>query len=254
MRRTLALALHDWLLLGKGGGAVSPDAFLSSAEKAGVTKIAFLRHGKTAPKPKNGVDFDRQLTDEGRSQAMEAGSSFGTLLKPFYPHVLVSPAPRTMETAELFLASASIPVSSDTIRPIQPLYDGTMQPKGSQLFQKIGYAPLRDYVDSSDPDDRDVSRTLLGMYADTVVTAMAETLQQDTSSTTGTKTGENLTLWMVGHAIYLPAAALGVASLADCCQAGMETILSTNTKEAEGYIIDLDKSEASYLSRPSSKG
>lgn len=252
MRRTLSLALHDWLLLGKGG-AVSPDVFLSSAAKAGVTKIAFLRHGKTAPKPKDGVDFDRQLTDEGRSQAMEAGSSFGKQLKPFYPHLLVSPAPRTMETAALFLEAASVPLSSDTIRPIQPLYDGTMQPKGSQLFQKIGYAPLRDYVDSSDPDDRDISRTLLGMYADTVATAMSETLQQDTS-TAGTRKGENLTLWMVGHAIYLPAAALGVASIADCCEAGMETILSTNTKEAEGYIIDLEKSEASYLARPSSQG
>ena len=65
-------------------------------------------------------------------------------------------------------------------------------------------------------------------------------------------TGNGVTLWMVGHAIYLPAAALGVAAILDCAEAGMETILSSNTKEAEGYLIDLQKSEALYLSRPSS--
>jgi hypothetical protein len=58
------------------------------------------------------------------------------------------------------------------------------------------------------------------------------------------------TLWMVGHAIYLPAAALGAASLAGCRD--QEVILSSNTKEAEGYLIDLENCTVECISRPSS--
>ena len=238
--------VHEWLLPSTGG-----EAFRSLCGKAGVSRVAFLRHGRTAPKPENGIDFDRLLTEEGRDQAREAGSSFGSELKPYYSQMLVSPAPRTMETAKLLLGAANVPPTSCNIKPVQSLYDGTMQPKGSQLFQKLGYAPLRDYVDSSDAKDREVSRSLLGAYATTVIDTMVDTMQS--SAAASATSVDDGTLWMVGHAIYLPAAALGVASIVECDEAGIETILSRNIKESEGFLIDIRQSKVSYLSRPSSQ-
>jgi hypothetical protein len=96
-----AFAQMHRLLPGKP--ARSYDDFLSIMNKAKISRIAFLRHGKTAPST-GGVDFDRLLTDVGRGQATDAGLRFGKDLKPFFSPVLVSPAPRTVETAELFLA------------------------------------------------------------------------------------------------------------------------------------------------------
>ena len=103
-----------------------------------------------------------------------------------------------------------------------------------------------DYVNSNDLEDRDLSRHLLGQYADTVIQVMASTLEASSAANT-----DMTTFWFVGHAIYLPAAVLGVSSLVNCKESGIEIILSSNTKEAEGYLIDLQNSEATYLARPS---
>jgi hypothetical protein len=239
-------SFHDWL---PGISESNSKDFAQRSRDAGVSQIAFLRHGKTG-KAENGVDFDRLLTDEGREQAKEAGLSFGLSLQPFYPVTLVSPAPRTLETAQIFLQAAGA-TESTRLTPVQSLYDGTMQPKGSQLFQKLGYAPLRDYLDSDDATDRQVARTLLGAYAHTAVDAILEAIEPSSSaSTTATTTNGTDTLCFFGHAIYLPAAALGVASLAGCDKDCIEILLSTSTQEAEGYLIDLEASKIHYLARP----
>lgn len=112
---------------------------------------------------------------------------------------------------------------------------------------------MEDYVDSTDAKDRRVSRNLLGLYANAVVDAMINTMQRSSNSSSTDIAEDGSTLWVVGHAIYLPAAALGVAYLVECDEDGIATILSCNTKEAEGYLIDLQQSTASYLSRPSSQ-
>ena len=236
---------------------MSYDGFKTLCEKAGISKIGFIRHGKTSPKPEGGHDFDRLLTDEGRNQAKEAGSSFGREMKPLYHSILVSPAPRTVETAEIFLEcirNTDKTTSPCSLVPAQRLYDGTMQPEGGPLFQQLGYAPLRDYLDNPESKDRELARVLLGQYADTVIEAMSHIMEScSTKQSDPERTATDTTFWMVGHAIYLPAAALGVASILDCNPSGIETILSSNTKEAEGYLIDIssDAAEAKYLARPS---
>jgi len=221
------------------------DAFSSTLANADIQRVAFLRHGKTAP-AENGVDFERQLTDVGRKQAQEAGASFGKEERPFFPTVLVSPAPRTMETAKLFCEAAEETEYQFSCPPV--LYDGTMQPEGSKLFRKIGYAPLKDYLDAEDTEDRETARTVLGEYAHNVAQVMMESVE----STPRREIINNATtLWMVGHAIYLPAAALGVASLLNCDEHGKNVILTTNTVEAEGYLLDATDGSVSYLTRPS---
>jgi hypothetical protein len=50
----------------------------------------------------------------------------------------------------------------------------------------------------------------------------------------------------VAHAIYLPAAALGVAVLANCND--VDITLTTETQEGDGYLIDLSRSCVEYIS------
>lgn len=238
--------LHEWLPPPKSA-MKSYDALEGTLAKLGISRIALLRHGNTAPAVNN-VDFDRVLTDLGRHQAREAGSSFASDLRPLFPKLLVSPAPRTVETAALLLEEAG--EKEAQIERIPVLYDGTMQPMGSQLFRKIGYAPLRNYLDNGDVQDREAAQTVLGAYAHNVTIAMAEAVAALSSRPTH---DAGATLWIVGHAIYLPAVALGLSTLLNCDHASQELILSTDTKEAEGYLIDTSLQSVCLLVRPSNK-
>ena len=222
------------------------DKFRSKLVEENVSKIGFLRHGQTAKS--QGIDFDRLITDYGRMQAHIAGSSFGKELKPFYCSILCSPAPRTVETAKIFLDS-----SGETRNLVTPeiLYDGTMQPMGSELFKTIGYAPLEDYLNHPDKALRTDARKVLGAYSHAVVSTIFNEVsnKHDIDYHDGASdSSASSTLWMVGHAIYLPAVALGVASLLGCNDC--EVILQCNTKEAEGYLIDVHSSSVTYISRP----
>jgi hypothetical protein len=209
-------SFHDWV---PGISERNTKDFVQKSNEAGISKIAFLRHGQTG-KAENDVDFDRLLTRDGRQQAKEAGLSFGKELQPFYPVILVSPAPRTMETAEIFMKATGA-TESTRLKPVQSIYDGTVQPGGNQIFRKLGYAPLRDYLDAEDDADRHVARKLLGAYAHSMVDAILDSIEPTSSPST-----PSCTLWIVGHAIYLPAAALGVASLANCNDDSIEILLS----------------------------
>jgi broad specificity phosphatase PhoE len=247
----LVHSFHD--LVGKTCAPFRED-FLDLAKKANIRRVGFLRHGNTLPS-ETGVDFDRLLSDKGREHAKEAGSSFGKDLAPFYHHLLLSPAPRTTETAQIFLQAANVADSNVTLKPVSCLYDGTMQPEGSAIFRKIGYAPLREYVENENAADRATMWALLSVYAQDTVQAMVKVLRDDyqQGSTPPSNSSAAATVWIVGHAIYLPCAALGVASLANCDEASRDLILSTVTQEAEGYLLDLEKSTVQYLQRPGSK-
>jgi broad specificity phosphatase PhoE len=192
--------LHP-LLPGKSTNDLSK--FKNVMESANIARIAFLRHGKTGSST-TGKDFDRLLTPEGQEQAREAGRVFGGELMPIFSPVLASSASRTVETANLFFESCG---AKDLVelKIAQDLYDGTMQPKGSALFRKISYAPLREYIENEDERDRADAQSVLGAYAHSAVDIIMDTAMQSRPSE---RPG---TLCVVAHAIYLPAAALGVA-------------------------------------------
>jgi hypothetical protein len=216
---------------------VAPGAdFKEAAHAARVQRIGFLRHGNTLPASN---DWERPLSEIGRQQAIEAGQSFGKELEPYHLYLLVSPAPRTMETARLFCPAASL-------LPIQSLYDGTMQPGGSAIFRKIGYAPLLDYLENKNPQERKLMHHLLGAYARETTTAIINHLKETQSS-------EDCTLWIVGHAIYLPSAVVGLAQAAGFDSDSFQVALSTPTQEAEGYLVDFETQSVRYLQRPSNK-
>lgn len=216
----------------------------SILDAAAIRRVAFLRHGKTGPS--TGKDFERLLTEKGRLQAEQAGRAFGKALNPYFSLALVSPAPRTMETAEIFLSNSD---ASPTLVPIDILYDGTMQPKGSELFRKIGYAPLNSYLENVEDDTRSVSQQILGSYANSCVEAIMDQVSSSDFQEETQSDENRRTLLIVGHAVYLPAAALAVSGLLDCYESENDVILLTNTQEAEGYLVDKIERTVTILSR-----
>ena len=271
----LALSSH----FGESFNPSASSGIITALISGGIGRVAFVRHGNTAPS-ETGADFDRLLTDLGRDQAQSAGSSYGRDLFEipvggcggsavggggFHPAALCSPAPRCVETANIFLDAAArrggvtSPAPSSPLLVMFPdLYDGTMQPEGSRLFREIGYAPLRDYVerphdDGCGGDRREVARSVLGDYARSALGAIRKVAEEGTLEADRRPPDTTTTLLLFAHAIYLPAAALGLAEACGCDGGGFrgtDLILSTNTKEAEGYLVDVDRQEIHLLQRP----
>ena len=123
-----------------------------------------------------------------------------------------------------------------------------MQPEGSRLFAKIGYAPVRSYLENENLEDAAAARIVLGNYARSSLDIVWATTNESNQNVTP-DIGIDKTLLFFAHAIYLPSAALCLAAALDCSD-GMDLILDTNTKEAEGYCIDIDKENVSLLCRP----
>jgi broad specificity phosphatase PhoE len=229
---------------------------INSIHRSGISRIAFLRHGKTGLAP-DGIDFNRTLTDEGRNQAIQSGRVFGTDLLPLYPVVILSPSPRTIETANLFLASAFSAstknghhLNSIQKKLLNEAYDGTMQPEGSAIFKKLGYAPLIDYIENNDLADRTTARRLLGSYASTMAESFIDILDTSLSPESELQKIENrnLTLLFVGHAIYLPALVFVLAKMLHCDHSTTDIVLNSMTGHAEGYLIDINLRQVRYLS------
>jgi len=267
------------------GDMTSPWDVRGAFLESNVGRVAFVRHGNTAPAD---ADFDRALTDLGRSQSAAAGASYGA--NELYPYfekaALCSSAPRCAETARLFLDATakelmkgltdedSTSFAMPTLELDSNLYDGTMQPEGSRLFRSIGYAPLREYLENSDGDDAEAARSVLGGYARSSLDAIWNVLTASSSSSekagataagdgSGGDDNSGRTLLFFAHAIYLPAAALGLAAAIGCESGGgkesnddgravgrMDLMLDTNTREAEGYCVHVDTRRVSLLQLP----
>ncbi|KAK1739084.1 hypothetical protein QTG54_010400 [Skeletonema marinoi] len=233
---------------------LAPSEIQKTFLESGITKIAFIRHGNTSPASN---DFERTLTELGRSQSRAAGASYGIDLYPFSNVALCSSAPRCVETANLFLGSAAETMQQDDVGDYampklslqEQMYDGTMQPEGSRLFAKIGYAPIRSYLENENLDDVEAARIVLGNYARSSLDIMVGATTKERRHNASTDTDIGRTLLFFAHAVYLPSAALCLAAALDCYN-GMDLILDTNTKEAEGYCIDIDKENVSLLCRP----
>lgn len=232
-----------------------PSEIQTTFLESGISKVAFIRHGNTAPAP---IDFERTLTDLGRSQSRAAGASYGIDLYPFCDEALCSSAPRCVETANLFLKSLAESMQQEDnqgeyampkLSLQDNLYDGTMQPEGSRLFAKIGYAPVRSYLENDNLDDAEAARIVLGNYARSSLDTMISAATKERSYNATPDLDVERTLLFFAHAVYLPSAALCLAAALDCND-GMDLILDTNTKEAEGYCIDVDKENVSLLCRP----
>ena len=233
---------------GQGHGpAVAQQGVAALLRSARIRQVAFIRHGNTAPAAR---DFERQLTPAGEAQASASGRRFGAALRPFAATVLCSPAPRCRETARLFLEAASGGTGregdEEAVKLVPSLYDGTMQPEGSDLFERIGYEPLRAYLEHDEL--RPMALAALGPYADDALHAIL-----DAAHTTAATVGEygesggseegarDATLLLCAHAVYLPSAALHLAEAlgAEVGGGSLDSLLDTNTGEGEGYLVTI---------------
>lgn len=235
------------------------EDYVLTLKEAGIARIAFIRHARTGKPPKDvhGVpmhDYFRKLSTVGRKQAARAGLIYGQDLRPFFFDAMASAAPRAYETAEIFLENA-LADELVVIGPVEEAYDGTMQPDGSALFKKIGYAPLRSYLTTPNEKDRATAQRILGEYAHSIADYIYMVAQLPTSR--DFCESQNIhasTLLFVGHSIYLPAVALAVASLTGCDdKASTDLILDKNTGEAEGFLVDVAEGNVQYLSNPPPK-
>lgn len=235
------------------------DDVRAAFTKAEIARVAFIRHGHTSPAP---IDYERKLTPLGRIQSLLAGSSYGRELYPYFSKALCSPAPRCTETAELFFDSASVALATTstaedvvqmpTLQLHKEMYDGTMQPAGSRLFKSIGYAPLRTYLENPVEEDATAAKIVFGEYAQNSLDLLwnaVQTSEDENNETNNKQGGKALTLLFFAHAIYLPAVALEFAMTVGCNH-GVDFILDTNTKEAEGFLVRIDTKSASLLHRP----
>ena len=240
---------------------LTPPQIRNTFLESGITKVAFIRHGNTSPAS---VDFERTLTEVGRTQARIAGASYGTKLHPFSDEAICSSAPRCVETANIFLESLAetlvqqqqqqdLSMSEESNIPKlslqSQLYDGTMQPEGSRLFNEIGYAPIRSYLANKNLDDADAAKVVLGKYASSSLDIMYDLAQEGKKLVIPNERDIGRTLLFFAHAVYLPSAALSLAAALDCYD-GLDLILDTNTKEAEGYCIDIFNENVSLLCLP----
>lgn len=230
--------------------------------ESGITKVAFIRHGNTSPAS---IDFERTLTEVGRTQARIAGASYGTKLYPFSDEAICSSAPRCVETANIFLESLAETLKQQQQQDLSmseepnipklslqsQLYDGTMQPEGGRLFNEIGYAPIRSYLANKNLDDADAAKVVLGKYVSSSLDIMYDLAQEGKKLMVPNERDIGRTLLFFAHAVYLPSAALSLAAALDCYD-GLDLVLDTNTKEAEGYCIDIFNENVSLLCLPTS--
>ncbi|KAL7536792.1 hypothetical protein ACHAWF_005562 [Thalassiosira exigua] len=248
-------------------GAASPHDVRRACLSAGIDKVAFLRHGNTG---KAADDFDRILTELGRSQARAAGSSYGAgKLHPYYRGgALCSVAPRCKETAKLFFEASSEKTKESggdadaEIPPIllrQEIFDGTKLPEGDRLWDMMSYSPLRRYLENPDEGDAEAARIVYGAYARDGLDLLWDVIS-DASKGDASSVEKGRTLLFFSHAVYLCSVGLAFAAAIGCGsgdeegatgdEGGVDLLLDTNTREAEGYCINVESQTVSLLLRP----
>ena len=193
--------------------------------------VALIRHGNTGAAA---VDVERELTSRGHQQAAAASASYiKEMAVPIAAVAFSSPASRCIDTLGRVLASHP----RVAIEPIQEIYSGAIQPEGSALFARVGYAPLASYHAEQEATE------YLDQYAATVLRAVARCvsdnplLQAAGRSYTHSKDRERATLCIAGHAVYNSAVALQLAVLRGHSAADLDAIRHYNVQEACGFWV-----------------
>lgn len=161
-----------------------------------------------------------------------------SLPAPLASFALTSPAGRCVETAGLVI-SAEIELVET-----QALYDGMLQPNSYGAFQRLGYASLFDYL-SDGPETKE----MLDEHAEQVVGALGATVTVRAAlaahdSGGGAASGpQRTTLCVFGHAVYLNAAALRLATLRGHSADSLAEIMHSRLEEACGIWVGASESK-----------
>lgn len=148
-------------------------------------RITFVRHGQT---DKVKPDSARRLTDEGKAQA---GRLREKLENSKFDIGFHSPMERTRETI-VVIAGETVPTKA-----IPALMHDSNTDDGKLLdaaFAKLGYAPLKDYFEKSDPE----TRAALMRYGQTAWDALMM------AAANADDNGVIDNIIVVGHAVLIP--------------------------------------------------
>ena len=175
-------------------------------------KVYYIRHGKSAKVQPPASDLKRSLNEEGQQQAERRGAKLGSI---HFNLVLSSPAIRAVETAGIIGAGPAVSALPQLYIPDNE--DGKFL---DALFERLGYATLREYEENgaAAPLQRSALATIRAIQMCLMMVARRENIL------------------VVGHAILLNA--IGV-----CLQGrtGKEALHDFLMKECEGFLDDGEK-------------
>ena len=139
------------------------------------------------------------------------------------PLVVCSSAGRCVDTSRLIFGAGA------RLLPCATLYDGTMQPGASALFDKLGYAPLRPY------HDEEGGAALLQQYAEQAFAQIALLLDGAAAEDAAV---DATSPWVICcHAIYTNQLCLALAEAMGLPAAAAAVPLDTNLQEADGFFV-----------------
>lgn len=176
--------------------------------------FTLLRHGQTGKAER---DFDRRLTEEGVRQALARRESLG---HPTFDLVIASPAKRAADTAAIAADDSIIVILSELYASSDPADRATIE----HLFDKLGYAPLREYHRAGGED-------AFNRYA----AAACEAIRKTTALCSYDKDPHIL---VVGHAVLINSIA------ATLFGQDSDLILDANLGEVEGFRVMLNDKKA----------
>ena len=198
--------------------------------RAPSRSIVLVRHGNTGSAAEvGGVDFDRVLSAKGTAQCDVAVRAWLPALQRQHhlaPDALVvcSSAGRCVDTARRIFGERA------QLLECAALYDGTMQPASSTLFDKLGYAPLRPY------HEEEGGAALLQAYAEQAL-AQVETLVAG-ARVAAAGGGGGASPWVICcHAIYTNQLCLALAEAMGLSGAALAVPLDTNLQETDGFVV-----------------
>lgn len=206
--------------------ASGSEAFCRTCDEVGVTKIIFIRHANAAPivgenranAPHDWKfrDQTRALTDKGRQQC----ASSKAFLEPFAVKAnLTSPARRASDTA---LNMTKLTAGGDVfLRLVEGIHPAGMSSTCEDLFDGMGYGPLRKFFDT--PGGRDAFCD----YAQRVSSEMAAKIGGPSFERDAP---EGDAICVYGHAVFLNAIVYCIG-------------MSLGIAETEALLLDIDLGE-----------
>jgi len=235
----------------------------TALDKAGVTRIIFIRHANAAPpggKKKaeyNGIhdwqkdDQMRPLTDKGKQQGAVARVWYEKDIGvPTNKILITSGARRASETLQVLCEEkakksifSAFCTSSNTVgmaadmELVGSLHPAGIAPKCEALFDTHGYAPLAKFYGMEGGEEA------FAEYGDVVckeLEAVAERVAM--------KKGNTLSCF--GHAVFLNAAAMQLIKTWGAEEATVKQLVDLDLGEAEGILIERagDKCSIKHMS------
>eukprot|EP01036_Dinobryon_divergens_P039403 gene39403-51938_t len=216
------------------------SSFATTCEEIGISKLLFIRHANANPiagssrrdQPHDWKfrDQTRSLSSRGKEQCLRNRTILeGISIKAN----LTSPARRASETAALMTTPEG---GGDVfLRMVESLHPAGMSAICEDLFDNLGYGPLRKFFEVED------GREAFLKYANDVCEELS--LKAGGPAVSNISSGDTLSVF--GHAVFLNAVAYAVAEELNVRDA--EYILDVDLGETEALLLDLESKSITHL-------